>query len=383
MLACTNLIRNTIAHTILFAMIINSLFLPNRVMTLQTILSTTFWENSILQWLIFIGILIGAFFAIKLLYFLFSKIFKVLTAKTTSLLDDFLVDALQGPLVFAVVLGALHFGKEVLLFGAAANTLYGKLFGTLVAIDITWLLVRITNVLLAHFVQPLTKKTKIPLNNTSYPVLKRLINFFIYLLAIVVIIQNLGFQVGSLLAGLGIGGLAFALAAQDILGNMFGGIALITDKPFKVGDRILVDDRDGFVKKIGLRTTTLETFDGTTIVLPNKKIADSTLENISQEPTRRTKIVLGVEYTTSTKKLQQAKKLLASIIKKNVSTTDKSLIHFVAFGPSSLDIQLIYWIKDLNNILGARDEVNFAIKEAFEKANIEFAYPSQTIYVKK
>ncbi len=352
-------------------------------MTLADILGILVLDNSLLQWLIFLVILAGAFFGIKLIYFIFSKIFKALSAKTKSQLDDLLIDAIRGPIVFAASLAAIHFGRNVLLLSESVNIIYGKIFGVLVAINITWFAIRVLDVVLAHFVQPMTKSSKVSLSDTSYPVLKRLINFFIYVLAIVLIIQNLGFEVGSLLAGLGIGGLAFALAAQDLLGNMFGGIALITDKPFKVGDRILVDGQDGFVRKIGLRTTALETFDGTNIIMPNRKIADSTLENISKEPKRRVKTVLGVEYSTSTKKLELAKKLLADIVKKNKSTSDESLIHFIGFGASSLDIQLIYWIANLDMILQAKDEVNFEIKKAFEKAKIEFAYPSQTIYTKK
>ncbi len=190
-------------------------------------------------------------------------------------------------------------------------------------------------------------------------------------------------EITGLIAGLGIGGLAFALAAQDILANMFGGAAVLTDKPFVVGDRIVAEGQDGIVQKIGLRSTTMETFDGTHIIVPNKKIADSVVENITREKMRRIKFVLGLEYSTSTAKMEKAKIILRDIVKKNKSTDDKSLIHFVSFGDSSLNIQLIYWISNLDMILQAKDEVNFEIKKAFEKAKIEFAFPSQTVYVKK
>lgn len=352
-------------------------------MTVAELLGVSLLGNTLAQWLVFFGILVGAFLGIKIVYFIFEKIFKALTKKTKSQVDDLLADALQGPVVFAVILGAIHFGRAVLFLSEVAVNWYDKIFTVLVAINVTWLLVRVLDVILASYVQPMTKKSTVPLSDTSYPMLKKIVNFVIYVIAIVIIIQNLGFEVGGLLTGLGIGGLAFALAAQDILGNMFGGIAIITDKPFKVGDRILVDGQDGFVRKIGLRTTMLEPFDGTNIIMPNRKIADATLENISREPKRRVRQVLGLEYNTPTKKLEQAKKILADIVKKNKSTADESLIHFVNFGDSSLEIQLIYWIANLDMILQAKDEVNFEIKKAFEKANIAFAYPSQTIYVKK
>lgn len=347
------------------------------------ILAYTIWGNNLVQIALYIGILLAAILGTKLVYWLFKKVFRTLATKTKTRLDDLIVEALEKPVIFAIVLLGLYFGKGVLTFSDLVLEWYTKIFEVLIIICVTWFVVKIVDAFLANYIQPIAARSKSVKDDMAFPILKRLVNFFIYVIAIVFIIQHLGYNVTGLVAGLGIGGLAFALAAQDILANLFGGASIVADKPFKLGDRVVFDGNDGFVKKIGMRSTQLETFDGTVIVVPNKKISDSILENISRERARRTKIVLGVEYSTPTKKLELAKKLIKDIIKKNKSTDDDSLIHFKGFGPSSLDIQAIYWIKDLDNILGARDEVNFEIKKAFEKNGIEFAYPSQTIYVKK
>jgi len=340
-------------------------------------------QNTFLRYLLLFGVLIVSFIGIKLIYFLFSKVFKALASKTKTRLDDLLFEALEKPIILLSILIALFLSKGFLLLSPEGDLLYTKILKVFLIISITWFVVKFVDALLENYLQPLTKKSKSKLDDTVYPVVKRLVNFGIYLVSIVYILQFLGIQITGLLAGLGIGGLAFALAAQDILSNFFGGAAIIADKPFRVGDRVKLEGNDGFVKKIGIRTTVLETFDGTLIVLPNKIVAHTVLENISAERARRVKLVLGLEYSTSSEKLKKAKKILQQIIKKNKSTDDNSLVHFKSFGDSSLNIQLIYWIKDLNNILQAQDEINFAIKSAFEKEGLEFAFPSQTVYLKK
>ena len=336
-----------------------------------------------IRYLLFLGVLVFAFIGIKIVYYLFSKVLSLLTKKSKTKLDDILVASLQKPIILIVLVIALRIGQPLLQLGEKGIQIYTQIVETILIFAIGWFVIRLIDGFLEVYIKPLTSKTKSKLDDTLLPLIKGVLHFFLYAIILIIIIQNLGFQITGLIAGLGIGGLAFALAAQDILANLFGGAAVIADRPFEVGDRIILDGNDGFVRKIGMRTTTLETFDGTIVVIPNKKVSDSVLENISRERARRTKVILGVEYSTSSAKLEKAKKLLAEIIKKNPSTEDNSLVHFSGFGPSSLDLQVIYWIKDLDNILGARDEVNFEIKKQFEKSGIEFAYPSQTIYVKK
>lgn len=340
-------------------------------------------QNTYLDYVLFAAVLAISFFGAKLAYYLFSKVFSLATKRTKTKLDDILVDSLKKPVILLIVVAGFNYGEPLLRLSESATIMYDKIFSSILIFAVGWFVVRLVDSLIEHYIKPLSAKSKSKLDDTLIPMVKSVVNFFLFAILIIIIAQNLGFQITGLVAGLGIGGLAFALAAQDILSNFFGGAAVIADRPFEVGDRIILDGNDGFVKRIGMRTTTLETFDGTIIIIPNKRVSDSVLENISRERARRTKVILGVEYSTTTAKLEKAKKILADIVKKNKSTDDNSLVHFHAFGDFSLNIQLIYWIKDLDNILAARDEVNFAIKKEFEKAGIEFAYPSQTLYLKK
>lgn len=335
--------------------------------------------NTLSQLVLFVGIILFSLIGARALYWVFTKVFRVFARKTKSQLDDLIIDSIEKPVLALLLLAGFWYGKRVVTMSLGFENLYSQLLSVVFMIVITWLVVRLADAFLANYLLPLARK-KNKLDDTLYPVVKGVVNFSLYAIAIVVILQQLGYNVSGLVAGLGIGGLAFALAAQDVLSNFFGGAAVITDKPFKVGDRIVIDNKDGFVRQIGLRTTHMETFDGTRIIFPNKTVASSVLENISVERARRVKLTLGLVYSTTTKQLQRAKELLRLVVKNNTKTDDNSLVHFTNFGPSSLDIQLIYWIKDLDNILDTKDEINMAIKTAFTQEEIEFAYPSQTIY---
>ena len=339
--------------------------------------------NNVVQYIFFVGVMILSVILAKIVYWIFSKTLLALTAKTKTRLDDLLVGALQGPVIFVVLIGGLQFGSRFLLLTESGQETFSKIIGVGVTVAISWLLMRITNAILENYIKPLTQKSKSKFDDTLFPVVRSLVDFAFIAVTVVIVLQNLGYEVSGLIAGLGIGGLAFALAAKDLLSNMFGGAAIITDKPFQIGDRVKVDGQDGRVKKITLRSTTLKTFGGTTIVMPNQKIADSTLENVSSEKMRRIRIVLGLTYDTTTPQLKKAKKLLEKIVKDHVTVDDKVSVSFNNFGPSSLDILVIYWIKDLNNILNIKDEINMAIKLEFDKAKLNFAFPSQSIYIEK
>lgn len=350
---------------------------------IENILNAQLLGNNIVQYTLFIGVVFVSVFLAKVVYWLFAKVFHALTRNTKSRLDDLLVEALHSPVIFAIVLLGLYYGRSLLSFSESGLEYYNQFLMVCLILIASWFVIRVSNAFLKNYIQPLTKKSKSKFDDTLYPVIKNLLNFAIIVITIILILQNLGYQVTSLVAGLGIGGLAFALAAQDLLGNMFGGAAIVADKPFKVGDRVKVDGQDGFVRKITLRTTTLETFGGTTVVMPNKRIADSTLENVTSEKMRRIKVDLGLVYDTTPKQLEKAKEILHAIVKKHDDVSDTAFIAFNNFGPSSLDIMFIYYIKDLEGILRVKDDINFEILREFTKAKLTFAYPTQTIYLEK
>ncbi len=339
------------------------------------------------NFLLFAGLIAAAMLAGKLVTWTSKNILKKFAAKTKTKADDLLVSVLEGPIIFTVFIISLYFARGILDLSARWSSLLDKALIILVIVNAAWYLLRFLDGVIEHYLRPLTAKTETELDGHLLPVIRRILSILIVLIAAIILVDRLGFNVSGLVAGLGIGGLAFALAAQDLLGNFFGGLAIITDKPFKVGDRVKIGtDVDGFVREIGLRTTRIETFGGTMIVIPNRKIADTILEDVSTEKKRRRLITLNLEYGTSVQKLELAKKLVIKNIK-NVDGLDHDVysVTFSAFGPSSLDLNVIFWItkKGIDRYWDVHDELFTGIKRDFEKAKIQFAYPTQTVHVRK
>lgn len=349
----------------------------------MTFLESVLWGNTCYQYLILlISIILGIAIG-KAFYWISTKFIKIFTSKTKTKFDDIIIENLEKPVIFIVILGGFYYGINQLTLSAKVHEFLSQVFLVLLTLSITWVIINLVDSFIENYLKPAAKKTKSDFDDQLIPIIRKLIKIVLWIFIIIMLLKRFGIDISALLTGVGIGGLAFAFAAKDLLANLFGGVAILTDKPFKVGDRIKVGDNDGFIIEIGLRTTRMRTFDGTQIVIPNSKIADSVLENVSREKARRIKTTIGVEYGTPQKKMLEAEKILKDIIKKNKKTDNDSLITFNEFGESALEIMIIYWIKDLNNILAAKHEINLAIKERFEKAGIEMAFPTRTIYMAK
>ncbi|MBW2991075.1 mechanosensitive ion channel family protein [Candidatus Woesearchaeota archaeon] len=346
-------------------------------------LDTMLWGNTYLQYLILIVSIILGIAVGKAFYWLSTKFIKVFTAKTKTRLDDLIIYHLEKPVVFLIILGGIYYGVNQLTLSAKIHDFISQVFLVLFVLCVTWVVINLIESFIEYYLKPMAEKTKSDLDDHLIPIIRKLVKIVLWIIVLIMLIKRFGVDISALLTGVGIGGLAFAFAAKDLLANLFGGVAILTDKPFKLGDRIKVGDNDGFITEIGLRTTRMRTFDGTQIVIPNSLIADSVIENVSREKARREKIVIGVEYGTPQKKMLEAEQILKDVIKKNKSTDDNSIVTFKEFSDSSLNIQTIYWIKDINKILDTQHEVNMAIKERFEKAKIEMAFPTRTVHLAK
>lgn len=193
-------------------------------------------------------------------------------------------------------------------------------------------------------------------------------------------LSNLGFEVSTLIAGLGVGGIAIALASQKILGDLFASLTIILDKPFVVGDYIVSNDIRGTVSKIGLKTTLVRSLEGEMLILPNSDLLESRLRNFRRMEERRALLNIGVVYQTPIEKLKVIPKMIQQIIEEQDNTRfDRG--HFKEYGPHSLNFEIVYFYTSRNYhlYLDTLQEVNLRIFELFEKEKIEFAYPTQTI----
>ena len=198
------------------------------------------------------------------------------------------------------------------------------------------------------------------------------------------VLSNLGYNVTTLVAGLGIGGLAIAFALQKVLEDIFSSVSIYFDKPFEIGDFIIVGEQMGVVKKIGIKSTRIQALQGEEIVISNRELTSVRIQNFKRMEKRRVAFSFGVLYSTSNAKLKKAIEMVKKIVEK-AEHADLDRVHFKAFGSSSLDFEVVYYLKsrDYNVYMDTQQEINFAIKEAFEKEKIEFAYPTQTIHLAK
>ncbi|MBL7131795.1 MAG: mechanosensitive ion channel, partial [Candidatus Omnitrophica bacterium] len=203
-------------------------------------------------------------------------------------------------------------------------------------------------------------------------------------LAIVVFLDNLGFKISAIIAGLGIGGIAIALAAQAILGDLFSYFSILFDRPFEVGDFIILDEYLGTIEHIGIKTTRIRSLGGEQVILSNTDLTSSRVRNYKRMGKRRVIFKLGVTYQTSLEQLKVIPGVIEKIIK-GVKDTTFDRAHFFSYGDFSLIIEVVYYVmsRDYNKYMDIQQEINFAIKKEFEARDLEFAYPTQTLYLNK
>jgi MscS family membrane protein len=186
-----------------------------------------------------------------------------------------------------------------------------------------------------------------------------------------------------MIAGLGIGGLALALAAQDSVKNIFAGIMIFLDKPFRLNDRIQINGHDGSVEEVGLRSTRIRTLEGRIVTIPNCTFTDNSVINVTSQPALKVKLNLGLTYDTDEKDMQKAINLLEEIVKDEPQIKDDFVAGFNGFGDFSLNILFIYYVKPEGHWLDTQTLVNKEILRRFNKEGLEFAFPTQTIYKKE
>ena len=346
---------------------------------MEEFLSYDLWGNPVQEWLITFAFFVGSIALAKFLYWTFGRIFKSLASRTKTKLDDILINMLEEPIVFAIVIIGMWWGYDHLDFGEGVQVWVQRIFRILIAINITWLIVRLVDAIMSEFLIPYAEKSDGSMNQVM-PVIRKTTKALIWILGTLLALNNAGYDVGALLAGVGIGGLAMAMAAKDFVANIFGGITVFIDKPFVFGDRIKIDGHDGFVRDIGIRTTKIQTLRGRYITVPNHKFTDSYVENVTSEPNRKMKVTLGLTYDTSHESVKQAKEILEEIAAKHNQTENDYNVWFESFGDFSLNLSMIYYIAKDGDVFQVPNEVNLEILDRFNAAGLDFAFPTQTVY---
>lgn len=348
---------------------------------IQQIIEQSFLGNRILDYLISALLFLIGFGVIKIFQCFVLKRLKAWAEKTATTLDDFLVKVIQSILLPLAYFGAFYLSVTTLslnplvkrgidIIGMAILTLFAARLGTVIAGY--------------GFKVYRAKRAEDATLERSLSGILKVIKVIIWALAIIFFLDNLGFKISAIIAGLGIGGVAVALAAQAILGDLFSYFAILFDRPFEVGDFIILEDFLGTIEHIGIKTTRLRSLSGEQLVFANTDLTKSRLRNYKRMGKRRVVFKLGVTYQTGLEKLKAIPGIIENIIK-SVENTAFDRAHFFSYGDFSLIFEIVYYVmsRDYNQYMDIQQEINFAIKKEFKARDIEFAYPTQTLYLNK
>ncbi|MCL6575240.1 MAG: mechanosensitive ion channel family protein [Kyrpidia sp.] len=296
--------------------------------------------------------------------------------KTSNRYDDGLLAALEKPLRWFLV--GLGLYLAVLIFYEPQPRWLGQALHTFIIIVVAHALFQVTPLFL-H----LGGHLRVQFDRIVAPFLTRVIRFFIVALAVMMVAQEWGFQVSSFLAGLGLGGLALALAAKDSLANLFAGFVIITERPFSIGDWIKTPSVEGTVEDITFRSTKVRTFAQALVTVPNSLLAGEPITNWARMGKRQVSFHLGLSYRTPRKKLEQCVKEIRALLHEHPETHNETiLVNFDQFGASSLDIFVYYFTTTTvwSEYLQVKEEINLKIMEILERHGVEIAFPSQSVY---
>lgn len=374
---------------------------------IKLFLQSEYFGNSGTDYLIFVlTVILGLIFKGLISRYLSHSLYKIIGKKEKRVGVEKFDKLLTKPIALFIMLSIVYFGINHLSFPkewglAPANKLglqmiLSKGYSFIYICSIFWILLRIVDyiglILLKRAEESANK-----MDDQLVPFAVEIIKFMVWVFAIFVVLGNiLGVNMTALITGLGIGGIALAMASKESLENLLGSFTIFLDKPFTVGDMVTVGSITGRVEKVGLRSTRIRTFDRSLVSVPNKKMIDAELDNLGLRPVRRVKFSVGLTYETS---VEQIKKIVADIQtmidnhprttnEKGIKSEDQEQegrVRFGEFGSSSLDILVLYYVDSpkWDDLIDVREEINYEIMEIVRKHNSDFAFPSTTVYLQK
>jgi len=354
------------------------------------ILTAKFLGNTPLQWVGLLGIILGSLVVGRVASFLLQKQAQRLEAKEKLAALAMLLASAQKPSGLLILAGGLYLATGSGMLTLADETLrfWGQVCQALAVLSAGWFIYRLVD-LVEHVLRRWTSRTDSALDNQLVPLIRKSLRVFVVIVAALFIAQNVfQWDIGALVAGLGIGGLAFALAAKDMLANLFGSVTIFADRPFQMGDRIRVKGYDGTVEEVGFRSTRVRTLEGHLVTLPNSVIADEPVENVSRRPYIRRVLNVTVTYDTSPAKLRRALDILGQMLevrRARFAPDQPPRVFFSDFNADSLNLAVYYWFAppDWWEFQAFNHEFNLELLKRYNEEGIEFAFPTRTLYLKQ
>jgi small-conductance mechanosensitive channel len=304
------------------------------------------------------------------------RLLRKTAAQTSTTLDDFLIEVFDKAVLPVLYAGSVWLALGHLDLSKGAARFVDGAFKAIVIFQSVRALLSV----LTFFIKNSWIKPGAPGGVATKSILT-IVRVLVWLIAALFLLDNLGFDVNAVIAGLGVGGIAVALAAQTILGDLFNYFVIVFDQPFVEGDFIVVDEFKGEIEKIGIKSTRIRSLDGDMLIMSNSNLMSSRIRNFKRMEKRRASFTLGIVYQTSAEKVQRIPDMLRQIVLQHPKAVfDRA--HFKSFGPSSLDFEVVYFVLDreYNVYMDIQQKINLEIMKRFEGEGIDFAYPTQTVY---
>ncbi len=343
------------------------------------IANISIYNNRLLDYFIFLGVVLTGIVLVKLIRSLLFKTLKQWAEKSTSPLDDFLIPALEKSLIPGLYYGIFYLSSVYLLVLPEFIEKAARIIGILL---VTFVGIRFLSAFVVHLVKTYWLEKSELAGGKSFKGIIPAIQVLIWGAGGIFLLDNLGFQVSAMLAGLGIGGIAVAVGSQAILGDLFSYFSILFDRPFEIGDFIIVGDYMGVVEHIGIKTTRISALSGEQLIFANSDLTSSRVRNYMKMETRRADFKIRVTYETSFSLVKEIPVIIKEIIS-HIENTSFDRSHFTSYGDFSLIYETVYYIHtaDYNIYMDIQQEINLKIMEEFEKRDIRFAYPTRTLYM--
>jgi len=331
---------------------------------------------------VFFWILIGLIL-MKVFEFLLDNYVRRLAQKTKFTWDDDLIDGIEKPSGYIFVTAFFLLTYSNLQFSVTVSHALSVFLEVALSAAVVWLFYNLADVF-SKYLTVVTSKTETELDDQLIPLIRKTLRFFVLVMGVIAILQNNGVNVASLIAGLGIGGLAVALAARETLANFFGSVTIFMDRPFKIGDWIKSGNVEGTVEEVGFRSTRIRTFYNSLVSVPNSNLANADIDNLGLRKYRRLKTVLNLTYSTTPEQMEAFVEGIKAIVKANDHfRQDAYEVHFNSFGAHSLDVlvYVFFDVPDWSTELQQRHNFLLEILRLAKEVGIEFAFPTQTLHM--
>ncbi len=336
-------------------------------------------NNTIYNYLVSIGIIVLGLILIRVLRYVFSKKINKLLKKISARFADFTDNFIEKRVIPITSIIIIYAAFNRLNLSQLIHKIVNVVFIVSIVLYITLL---IQDIIVYTMKKHWEKKQSNQAQETVFTVSVFLVKLITWLIAILFILDNLNIEIRGLITGLGIGGIAIAFAAQTILADIFSYFTIFLDRPFDIGDFIIIGDYKGSVEHIGIKTTRVRSLSGEQLVFSNNDLTNSRINNYKRMQRRRINFNFGVVYSTPVEKVAKIPKIIEDIIN-SVEKTCFDRAHFGSYGDFSLIFQVVYYVEDSDYkvYMDIQQKINLKMKEIFNKEDIEFAYPTQSIHV--